>query len=190
MHEVSARVNGGLVALVGKDNNFHEQLHKLRIKGIYVALKNSPDQSVVGGKLSDLENVINGLPRGIEPHILEVEGPFHTEYMKDAADLLKPEIDGTQFRVASTPIVANASALFIVDPNHIKDELYYQTFSSGEWMASISRMIQEGINFFIISGMNKRGFLGKTVTKLDKTADVFAVYDIKTLAYMKILDLV
>jgi [acyl-carrier-protein] S-malonyltransferase len=57
--------------------------------------------------------------------------------------------------IALKPVIANVTSQAIVDPNHIKDELYEQIFTRVDWRRSVEKMIDNGADVFIEIGPKK-----------------------------------
>ena len=89
---------------------------------------------------------------GLRAMMLKVEGPFHTPIMKPAADKFKRELEKCDIDIASKPIMANVTSEAIVDPKHIRQELYKQMFNIVDWRGIIERIISKGENTFIEVG--------------------------------------
>lgn len=189
MHDSSNKTNGGLVALIAKSHtDLGKQLSELEARKVYPALYNSPGSITIGGRKESLDSAVAELEeKGIRAVKVNVEGPFHTLYMKDAADMLRKDINSTRFNFAAVPIVANSSARFILDPMDIEQELYAQVYSPVMWADSIKRMRESGIDFFIVIGLDKDEFIKKTVGRVDKDVRVMTVMDIPSLYNVAIM---
>ena len=181
MHSVSSKVDGGLVALVGKDDEELDALKQdLKNRGVYVALINAPQEIVVGGPNVELEKLIKEYGQRYTRKI-KVEGPFHTSYMQPAAEQLKDDLSSIGFKLASIPIVANSSARFIVDPEEIEEELSSQVFNPIQWSKSIERMQKQGFMVYLIVGADKYNIIKNMVKKINQDAEVLTVKDAESL---------
>jgi [acyl-carrier-protein] S-malonyltransferase len=99
--------------------------------------------------------------------------------MKPAADKLKKELDICNFRIASKPVMANVSTDAIVDPNHIKKELYAQIFQVVNWRESIEKAVRNGVDLFIEVGPKK--VLSNMIKDIDSSVQALNVEDIESL---------
>jgi len=147
--------DAGLMAIVDKQNELdYDQVCALcKDFGVYVTLNNTKKQIVVGGssrRLNDLAKELKAEGK-IGKH-LKVEGPFHTPIMKPAADKLRRELNRFKIRIASKPVMANVSAEAIVDPNHIRSELYEQIYKVVNWRGSVERAVDNGGDLFLEVG--------------------------------------
>jgi [acyl-carrier-protein] S-malonyltransferase len=148
----------GLMAIVDKKRN----LNYKRICSIckdfelYVTLNNTKNQIVVGGSKRKLAELSKELKKeGKLAKVLKVEGPFHTPIMRPAAEKLKKELDNSAIYIGSKPIIANVSTNAIVDPSHIRKELYDQLFRIVDWRGSVEKVIGNGGDLFIEVGPKK-----------------------------------
>lgn len=195
MQQVSEKVKGGLVALIMRDEKSLNSLlgdlahgeYVYRTEsgedGLYPALINSPNVLVVGGPKYYLKSHMGVLvKRAMRAIPLNVAGPFHTPYMKPAADLLKNEINSAPFKLAElTTVVANCSAEFIVDPVHIKAELIAQPFTPVQWLQSMRRMLEQGIDLYVVIGPDKTEAVKSWLNQIDRDAKVLTVMGRKSL---------
>lgn len=183
MHEASARVETGLAALiVGEGIDIDDTLRELENEGIYAALSNSKRQIVVGGPRSSLEAATQRLIKaGIRTITLPVEGAFHTRYMNEAADQLRSDLNQTSFKLAEVPIVANSSSRYIVDPEDIKYELYLQVNKLLKWFDSVRRMLEQGIQNYLVIGADRTDIMKGLIRQVNKKVEVFTIKDMQTL---------
>lgn len=182
MHECAIKQDGGLVALLG--NIDQEARDLMEEKGVHPALYNFDDNIVVGGSSSALNGVIGYLQnRGIRAIKLDVEGPFHTKYMKDAADKFKDDILKTPFYKLDTPVIVNSSAVQINTQEEIDNELYAQIFNPVRWTDTIRRLVTEGVELYVVAGADKREFIRKTIQRIKSDAEVLVVKDIPSLEH-------
>jgi [acyl-carrier-protein] S-malonyltransferase len=123
---------------------------------------NLPEQTVVGGRESDLEQ----LAAYISEHHprkravpLVTEGAFHTYFMVGAARLFREVLDQTDFAAPTAQVLANYTGqLHDADARTIRPRLFFQLFSPVKWVACLGTAIEHGIDTFVEFG----GGLGKT----------------------------
>lgn len=145
----------GLMALVKKGKEIDNARICALCKefGVFITLNNTPSQIVVGGsrkRLAEMGDVLK--KEGILSTMLKVEGPFHTPIMKPAADKFKKHLERCDMHIAAKPILANVTTEALVDPIHIRRELYDQIFNVVNWRGIIERIIQRPDNLFIELG--------------------------------------
>ncbi|MBN2033866.1 MAG: ACP S-malonyltransferase [Deltaproteobacteria bacterium] len=150
--------DAGLMAVVnrGKEINYAMIEDLTKEAQVYVTLVNTRSQIVVGGFRKNLDDLGKKLKKeGLIPTILKVEGPFHSPLMKPAADRFKRDLNKSQVFIANKPVIANVTSEAIVDPGHIKKELYEQIFTCVNWRSSIEKMVENGADLFIEVGPKK-----------------------------------
>lgn len=126
-----------------------------------VASCNLPEQTVVGGRESDLE----ALTAYMGEHFprkravpLATEGAFHTYFMVTAARHFREVLDATRFSEPSFAVLSNYTAdIHDADPNGIRTRLFYQLFNPVNWVGCLQTAMQEGITTFVEFG----GGIGK-----------------------------
>jgi [acyl-carrier-protein] S-malonyltransferase len=145
----------GLMAVVNKGKEIDNDKICAICKefGVYITLNNTPSQIVVGGSKKRLTEMGAQLKKeGLLSTMLKVEGPFHTPIMKPAADKFKKHLEKCEIEIASKPVMANVTTEAIVDPIHIRQELYEQIFNVVNWRGTIERLIRKPDNLFIEIG--------------------------------------
>jgi len=148
----------GLMAIVKRGGELDQDKICALCKdfGVTMTLNNTQSQIVVGGSKRRLSDMAGKLKEeGLRSTMLKVEGPFHTPIMKPAADKFNRELAEYDIDFASKPIMANVTSEAIVDPHHIKEELYKQIFNIVDWRGSIERIIRRRDNIFIEVGPKK-----------------------------------
>ncbi|MFO7460465.1 MAG: ACP S-malonyltransferase [Desulfatiglandales bacterium] len=154
----NAYPDAGLMAVVNKGKELnHTMIETMaREAQVYVTLVNTKSQIVVGGFKKNLDDLGKKLKKeGLIPTVLRVEGPFHSPLMKPAADRFKRELAASDMCIAHKPVIANVTSEAIVDPGHIKKELYEQIFTCVNWRRSVDKMVDNGADLFIEVGPKK-----------------------------------
>ncbi|MBQ7155152.1 MAG: ACP S-malonyltransferase [Synergistaceae bacterium] len=134
---------------------------------------NSPGQVVISGLTEYIDKAIEnaktyGAKRAVK---LNVSAPFHSKFMKPAAEKLKAEFEKVSWNPAKYDIIANVSAKPVKAPEEIRESLYAQTFSPVLWEGSVLYMTDTlGITEFfelgpgeVLSGLIKRCKKGLTI---------------------------
>ena len=144
----------GLMAIMSRKEGLDSRhIHSLcRDYDVHITANNSRRQIVVGGLIKHLKEMSRKLKKGITTAMLKVEGPFHSPLMKRAASKFRKDLKKSPIKIAGSPVVANVSKRAIVDPNHIRDELYEQIFQVVDWRGSMEKIIGNGGNHFIELG--------------------------------------
>jgi len=174
--------DAGLMAIVnrGKELEFSMIENMVKDSQVYVTLINTKSQIVVGGFKKNLEELGKKLKKeGLISTVLRVEGPFHSPLMKPAADRFRKELAPSEITIAERPVIANVTSEAIVDPAHIKKELYEQIFTCVNWRRSIEKMIDNGTDLFIEIGPKK--VLTNMIKDIGSTVPAMNVEDIESL---------
>lgn len=103
---------------------------------------NSPGQVVISGLTEYIDKAIEsaktfGAKRAVK---LSVSAPFHSKFMKPAAEKLRLEFEKVAWNPAKYDIIANVDAKPVNTPDTITDSLYRQTFSPVRWEESVLYM--------------------------------------------------
>ena len=174
--------DAGLMAIVnrGKELEFRMIEELVKEAQVYVTLINTKSQIVVGGFKKNLEELGRKLKKeGLIPTVLRVEGPFHSPLMKPAADRFKKEVNTSKITIGERPVIANVTTEAIVDPGHIRKELYDQIFTCVNWRRSVEKMIENGADLFIEIGPKK--VLTNMIKDIGSPVPTMNVEDIESL---------
>ena len=174
--------DAGLMAIIDKNSglSFRKIENLCSEFQVYITLMNTKKQVVVGGFKKNLSELSKKVKKeGNIATNLRVEGPFHTPLMKPAADKFKKALNSTDIRIASRPVIANVSTDAIVDPVHIKKELYEQIFTFVNWRKSMEKIIGNGADLFIEIG--PKTVLTKMIKDIDPSIPTMNVSDVESL---------
>jgi len=123
-------------------------------KGIVqIANINSSSQIVISGNNNAVIKAVEYLKnKNIKKIIyLPVEGPFHSELMKPAAEGMKKALENI-INEPKIPYIANSTGNFISKPNKIEELLVEQIYKTVKWKQSLEMAIKKGFKTFIESG--------------------------------------
>ncbi len=174
--------DAGLMAIVDKENELdYDRVYTVcRDFGVYVTNNNTKKQVVVGGSKRRLQDLGKELKsEGKLTKFLKVEGPFHTPIMKPAADKYRKDLDRHTIRIGAKPVMANVSAEAIVDPNHIRSELYEQIYKVVNWCGSIEKAVENGGDLFLEVGPKR--VLTNMIRDINDTIPRLNVEDMESL---------
>jgi [acyl-carrier-protein] S-malonyltransferase len=115
---------------------------------------NSPDQIVVAGHTAAVNRAIElakaaGARRAM---LLPVSAPFHCPLLKPAQDRLKPDLDATEFRDLTVPLINNWQAREVRTGAEAREGLYHQIPNPVRWLESIRLLASRGVTRFIEVG--------------------------------------
>ena len=178
MEEAVPDGKGAMAAVLGMDARKIEELIKERAD-VSVANYNCPGQIVITGMKDAVEEAMEDLvAAGAKRCIrLNVSGPFHSEFMKEAAEKLRDHMQRIPFQELELPYVTNVTAEYIQEAKKIEDLLVCQMVSPVRWMQSIEKMIAEGVDTFVEIGPGKT--LSGFVKKINSEVHVYHVETIE-----------
>ena len=163
-----------------------------------VASCNLPEQTVVGGRESDLEalaaDIDANYPRK-RAVPLATEGAFHTYFMVTAARLFRDVLDETTFATPGTEVLANYTAgAYDPDAESIRTRLFFQLFNPVNWVGCLQTAMEQGVNTFVEFGgglskaeepagkrPNLEGIIKKTLKSCDYDADYVAAINCESI---------
>jgi [acyl-carrier-protein] S-malonyltransferase len=156
---------GGMVALTVNEATARRVADRFYCQ---IASCNLPEQTVVGGRDTDLEALVawasDNLPRK-RAVALATEGAFHTYLMVTAAREFRAVLEATDFGPPHFPVLSNYSAgPHDADGDAVRTRLFFQLFNPVNWVGCLRTAIDEGIDTFVEFG----GGLGKGVGPADK----------------------
>ncbi|MBB3208454.1 [acyl-carrier-protein] S-malonyltransferase [Rhodopirellula rubra] len=98
---------------------------------------------------------------------LSVAGAFHTPLMQDAVGTLSEALANVEIKATRIPVYSNVDAMPHTDPAEIRDLLARQVVNPVLWEASISRMLEDGVNGFLEAGTGRvlRGTIKRIARK-------------------------
>ena len=178
-----AAVEGGMAAVIGLDRaTVAEAIASVASPAeLVVANDNAPGQVVISGTgsaLADAEIALRaaGARRVIS---LPVSGPFHSGWMAQVCDDLAQAMTKAEWHDADPPMISNVSAEPVEEAGMIRSLLAEQVRSPVEWVASVRRMVDEGVETFIECGPG--GALTGMVRRIAPGSRLLNVSDIASL---------
>jgi [acyl-carrier-protein] S-malonyltransferase len=178
MHSAVPDGSGGMAAVLGLSG---EQVKAVAdgYEGVTVANYNCPGQIVITGKKDAIELVMPALKEAGAKRVLplNVSGPFHSPYLKEAGETLLETLNQVCWNDLKIPYVTNVDAQIINDINKTADLLKQQVYSSVMWEQSVGTMIANGVDIFVEIGPGKT--LSGFMRKIDKTVKMFRIGSIE-----------
>lgn len=177
MQEAVPENVGGMAALIGGSRDDIARLcESVAPNGeVSPANFNCPGQVAISGMNEYIDAAIaNAKSFGIKRAVkLSVSAPFHSRYMKPAAEKLKSEFAKISWNESKYEIISNVNAKPVKDPAEIQQRLYAQTFSPVLWEDSVSFMAGDlGIESFYEIGPGE--VLAGLVKKCRKGLDILS----------------
>jgi [acyl-carrier-protein] S-malonyltransferase len=115
---------------------------------------NSPDQVVIAGHSGAVARAVElakaaGAKRAL---LLQVSAPFHCSLMKPAQERLAVDLNSSNFRDLTVPLVNNWQARMIRHGAEAREGLYQQVPNPVRWAESVRTLASEGVTRFIEVG--------------------------------------
>ncbi len=141
---------------------------------IVAANFNAPSQVVLSGTLAGLERAGESLKKlGANIIPLKVSGPFHSPYMRHAAEELAAGLAAVTINPCQIPVVANVTARPHGDGEAIVDALVRQLTSPVLWSDTLQYLQGQGVEVYIEAG--PRDVLKRLVQSNIPDASAYAV---------------
>lgn len=179
-----ADTGGGMAAVIGLERRTVERVVDAvgRPTDLVVANDNAPGQVVISGTheaLTAAEEPMKaaGARRMIR---LPVSGAFHSPLMTGVAEALREAFEAEVWADARVPVVSNVTAEPITDARRIRELLAEQVRSPVEWVRSVERMRDGGVDTMIELGSGAA--LVGMARRIAPEMSAHAVHDAATLA--------
>jgi [acyl-carrier-protein] S-malonyltransferase len=175
MHEAGQIVPGGMVAIIGLDEQPLAEVCEQT--GTRIANINCPGQIVISGAEGNLAQAMDlvksrGAYRAIP---LQVSGAFHTPLMQSAVDGMAEIIATLSFGEPTVPIIGNTTAQPLTTAESIKQELLTQLCNCVQWQRSVEYMVNDGVSTFIEIGPGK--VLAGLIKRIDRGVKIINIGD-------------
>jgi [acyl-carrier-protein] S-malonyltransferase len=178
-----ADTGGGMAAVIGLDRATVESVVDAvgRPTDLVVANDNAPGQVVISGTAEALAAVDEPMKGAGARRVirLPVSGAFHSPHMAGVADALHDAFEAEAWTDARVPVVSNVTAEPITDSHRIRSLLAEQVRSPVEWVRSVERMRDEGVDTMIELGSGAA--LVGMVKRIAPEVSSHAVHDLATL---------
>ena len=133
---------------------------------------NSPEQTVIAGHAAAVARASAGcLARGAKRAIsLPVSAPFHCALMSPARERMRPLLENAPIADSAFPVVTNVDAEPETGSERRRDALIRQIDSPVRWVASVQRLVREGVTRAIEIGPGN--VLAGLVRRIDRSIKV------------------
>jgi [acyl-carrier-protein] S-malonyltransferase len=180
-------VDGSMAAVIGLEEAPLRDVCSVATQNgssVELANLNAPGNLIVSGARDALDRLgalaRDAGARRVLP--LNVGGPFHSIYMRPAADDLQRALGDLALRRARIPVVVNATAQPTQDPEELRRELAVQVYSPVRWIETLQRLATLGFDRFVevgpgnvLSGLVRRTLPDVKVASFGSTSDLPAV---------------
>lgn len=181
MAEASAVADFKMTAVLGLDKSTTEEICGQGEKFGYVKIVNynCPGQYVIGGEERAVEEAEKLLKEAGAKRLvtLNVSGPFHTVFMKPAAEKLEAYLETIHFKNPKIPVAYNCLGGFSKEDSEIKKLLKKQIQSSVYFEQNIQTFLEAGYENFLEIGPGNTlsSFVKKTAASLGKKVKVITI---------------
>ena len=186
MQNAVPKGEGGMIAVLGSTiENIEEILNKKKNEFVIeIANDNSNGQIVLSGKNKDIEKFSDFLKeKNIKNVKLPVSAPFHCKLMSKATEIMKIEIEKTNFKNFKNILISNVTANEILNKDDLKKLLIDQIENRVRWRESINFMIEKGVQSFTEIGPGK--VLSGLIKRIDKNVKIRTINSIDDIKNFK-----
>jgi [acyl-carrier-protein] S-malonyltransferase len=171
--------NGAMAAVIGLDESrLPELVSSAAVHGTFgIANRNSPGQVVVSGDRAAIEAAAE-LAKGLGARkaiILPVSVAAHSPLMAEAATAMRDVLAPITFATPTIPLIANADARVLVDPEAARGELVDHLTAGVDWVAAVEAMGAAGVTTFIEVGPGR--VLTGLIKRIAPDAEAIALDD-------------
>ena len=180
---------GGMLVVLGTDVKIISDLLNENQKKYqcFIANDNSTGQIVLSGMNKDLDALTEDLKKNTIKNIrLAVSAPFHSKLMSPATEIMKQEINQSNFIHPKNTIISNVTSLETTEPNQIKELLIKQIENPVRWRESVIYMINKGVTKFVEIGPGK--VLSGLVKRIDKSVTIVSINELDDLQGVRLND--
>ncbi len=171
---------GAMAAILGLEDDKVVEICN-QADGVVEAVNfNSPGQVVIAGAKEAVDNALASFEEAGAKRVvpLAVSVPSHCSLMKPASEALKLELEKIELLSYSKPVIHNATVTSYVEQSQIKTALVQQLFKPVQWVKTIEKMKEKGVEQLfeigpgkVLMGLNRR---------IDKKMGMQPVFDTKT----------
>lgn len=127
------------------------------VEGCVVANDNSLEQVVISGSKDAVDQSMKlclekGAKRAI---LLPVSAPFHSPYMKPAAEAMDSFLSKIQFSNPKIQPVMNVTAQLLESADQVRPLLVQQICGQVRWTETVQYLVGQGVNLFVEVGSGK-----------------------------------
>jgi [acyl-carrier-protein] S-malonyltransferase len=189
MDEAAAKCNGAMMAVLFLSL---EEVRRLLVEidepeRLVLANDNAPDQVVLSGDIDLLNEFARRaeLEHGAKSRMLSIAGPWHSPFLREAAEEFQVWVKDMTFRPPSIPIIMNASATEETDPVRIKHLVTHQLVRPVYFRQSMTTLHERNIDTLLEIGPG-RVLLGLArVNGFKRNYTTFNINDLRGLHHAK-----
>ena len=182
MYEALYGKDTGMYAIMFLNKEIIEKIVK-KFDKVWIANYNSPDQVVIAGDNSEIEECSKICTESGAKKIvkLDVIGAFHSGLLEESSMKLKDELNKYSFNNPTIPVYFNYVGNKSNDD--IKELLVHQLYNSVRFEQTILNMIKDGIDEFYVVGV------GKSIDSFIRSIAIYNKLKLKVVHIEKLQDL-
>jgi len=142
-NQLNSENQTGMAAILGELNE--NIMNLIETFDLQVANKNSSQQTVVGGKLENINKLIDSKPNGVRIIKLSVSAAFHTNFMANSLKIFQKSIENYTFKNPIAKVISNFDGLEITTGNDAMNKLIGQLTNSVRWDLCQKKFIDLGV---------------------------------------------
>ncbi|GAB5403844.1 MAG: hypothetical protein Aurels2KO_20750 [Aureliella sp.] len=143
----------GLVSVFGTDDQVAGYLRDFGGRSLQISHRNSPQQFVAGGLLSEVTGFAGWLDsRGVVNRKLDVPTSFHTEHLRPAVSVFAQHLSQIPILPPKIPLLSNVHGTFVSDPRALRNNLAEQLVTQLDFVEAIERLKDLGVTHAIEVG--------------------------------------
>lgn len=177
MNDAADKTKGKMSAILGLNKGiiFETINNNFLPEEVVCANINSDQQIIISGKYDAVEKAKKLLmEKGAKKIVdLPVSGAFHSQLMKNAAEIFIEFIDANMISDSKYKIISNISTNFISAKEEIMYELSNQMCSNVNWLGCVNSAVEKGVNKFVEIGPGN--VLANLIKRINKDAKVLSV---------------
>ena len=173
-----------MAAVLGMEDTQVEDICRNVQSGFVVPVNyNCKSQIVISGEKQAVEEAEIKLKEAgaKKVRVLKTSGPFHTEKLNKASEVLKQDLNNIEFKQFNTPVIKNIDGSVYTSEDNIKEVLEKHIVSPVHFSKGLQTMLDMGIDTFIEIGPGKTlsGFVKRMDT--DKEIHIYNINSVDTL---------
>jgi len=180
MRDAGETAPGGMAAIIGLDDEAVAAIvdeANGKGQGVWMANYNAPGQVVIAGNHDKIALAVAlALEHKARKAVaLQVSVACHTPIMRQAGERLAEALRDTPLRRPWAPVVSNADARPLSDPEKIRAALLRQLYSPVRWTESVQTMAADGVDAVLEIG--PKAVVSGLVKRIDRSLARYSVTD-------------
>nr|WP_154958153.1 ACP S-malonyltransferase [Paenibacillus xylanexedens] len=143
---------------------------------VVVSNYNTRKQLVISGKKAAIEEISQAIRQiGATVIPLKVSAPFHSPFIKEAAEKFGSELQKIQFNDSRIPVLSNVTGIPYDQNDSIAEKLTKQFTEPVQWLASMEYLSSQKVDLYIELG--PRNVLVRMLNELDSRLKAYSLED-------------